>query len=146
MDVDARALTIARTLPGFPPEGLRADVLRLAAPGVEVGRAAERDVSDEGGQVVRARSTLLARAPAARVLTVLERRPAPSPLDALARRAGLTPREAAVARLAARGDTNREIAERLSISPATVNVHLRRVFRKAGLGGRLELVRLVARG
>ncbi|MCW8139468.1 MAG: helix-turn-helix transcriptional regulator, partial [Planctomycetota bacterium] len=58
----------------------------------------------------------------------------------------LTPREAAVARLAARGDTNREIGERLSISPATVNVHLGRVLRKAGLGGRLELVRLVARG
>ncbi|MCO5167772.1 MAG: LuxR family transcriptional regulator [Planctomycetes bacterium] len=119
---------------------------RLAAPGVEVGRAAELDLPHAGGQVVRARSTLLERAPAPRVLTVLARGTPLAPIDALARRAGLSPREAAAAALAARGLSNREIARRLGISPATVNVHLGRVLRKAGLPGRLALARLLAGG
>jgi DNA-binding CsgD family transcriptional regulator len=43
----------------------------------------------------------------------------------------LTAQEREVARLAATGLTNRQIAERLAISPKTVSVHLYRVFPKA---------------
>ncbi|MFE3189399.1 AAA family ATPase [Nocardia sp. NPDC059240] len=53
----------------------------------------------------------------------------------------LTPQEARVARLAATGDTNREIAARLSISHRTVGHHLSRVFAKLGVHCREELVR-----
>jgi DNA-binding CsgD family transcriptional regulator len=42
--------------------------------------------------------------------------------------------------LVARGATNREIAERLYVSPYTVNSHLRHVFVKLGLRSRVELV------
>ncbi|MGW4249226.1 helix-turn-helix transcriptional regulator, partial [Nocardia sp. NPDC004722] len=53
----------------------------------------------------------------------------------------LTPQEARVARLAANGDTNREIAARLAISHRTVGHHLSRVFAKLGVHCREELSR-----
>ncbi|GAB2520667.1 helix-turn-helix transcriptional regulator [Nocardia heshunensis] len=53
----------------------------------------------------------------------------------------LTPQEARVARLAATGDTNREIAARLAISHRTVGHHLSRVFDKLGVRCREDLAR-----
>ena len=46
---------------------------------------------------------------------------------------GLTPTEERVARLAAEGLTNREIAERAFLSLKTVEVNLTRVYRKLGV-------------
>jgi DNA-binding NarL/FixJ family response regulator len=46
---------------------------------------------------------------------------------------GLTPTEERVARLAAEGLTNREIAERTFLSPKTVEVNLTRTYRKLGV-------------
>ncbi|GAB2919619.1 LuxR family transcriptional regulator [Streptomyces heilongjiangensis] len=51
----------------------------------------------------------------------------------------LTPAEARVAALAGEGLSNRLIAERLSISPRTVELHLTRAYRKLGVSGRAEL-------
>ena len=56
--------------------------------------------------------------------------------------AALTASELAVARLVAEGLTNREVAERLFVSPHTVNSHLRHVFSKLGINSRVELARL----
>jgi DNA-binding CsgD family transcriptional regulator len=53
----------------------------------------------------------------------------------------LTAAELTVAELAAEGRTNREIAEKLFVSPHTVNTHLRHVFDKLGLRSRLALSR-----
>jgi DNA-binding CsgD family transcriptional regulator len=56
--------------------------------------------------------------------------------------AAMTDSELAVARLVAQGLSNREVAERLFVSPHTVNSHLRHVFTKLGVNSRAELTRL----
>jgi DNA-binding NarL/FixJ family response regulator len=50
--------------------------------------------------------------------------------------AGLTPRELEVLVLVARGQTNREIAAALVISPHTARRHLQNIFRKLGVSSR----------
>jgi DNA-binding CsgD family transcriptional regulator len=50
-----------------------------------------------------------------------------------------TQREEQVARLAARGHSNRDIAERLAISPRTVEAHIANVYEKLGIRSRSEL-------
>ena len=51
----------------------------------------------------------------------------------------LTPQEVQVARLAAGGQTNAEIGDRLFLSPRTVEWHLSKVFGKLGVSARKEL-------
>jgi DNA-binding CsgD family transcriptional regulator len=55
----------------------------------------------------------------------------------------LTDAELQVARLAAAGYTNRGIADRLFVSPHTVNTHLRHVFDKLDIRSRVDLTRVV---
>ncbi|MEV4611097.1 LuxR family transcriptional regulator [Kitasatospora sp. NPDC049258] len=78
----------------------------------------------------RIRSALAVGAPAA---------PAPSPV------AALSTREREVAELAAAGLPSRLIAERLVLSPRTVDTHLGSAYRKLGVGSRLALARLLQR-
>jgi DNA-binding CsgD family transcriptional regulator len=59
-----------------------------------------------------------------------------APDDAIGR---LTPQEQQIAQLAAEGLSNREVAERLFLSPRTVTTHLYRIYPKLGISSRAEL-------
>nr|WP_228473281.1 LuxR C-terminal-related transcriptional regulator [Streptomyces cyaneochromogenes] len=69
---------------------------------------------------------------------------APVPAGPDAGVARLTAQQLLVARMAAEGATNREIAGRLALSPRTIDHHLRGVFTRLGIRSRIELVRLLA--
>ncbi|WP_405887304.1 AAA family ATPase [Streptomyces sp. NBC_01136] len=65
--------------------------------------------------------------------------PAASPSTALDALAELTPQQLQIARLAAAGLTNREIGERIFLSPRTIGFHLYRIFPKLGITSRAQL-------
>jgi DNA-binding CsgD family transcriptional regulator len=71
-------------------------------------------------------------------------------IDRLGRRRGageqLTPAEARVVELIALGLTNRAVADRLVLSPKTVEAHLGRAYAKLGVRSRVELGRRLASG
>ncbi|MER5741372.1 helix-turn-helix transcriptional regulator [Streptomyces sp. NPDC002262] len=58
--------------------------------------------------------------------------------------AGLTPQQQRIARLVADGATNQEVAARLSLSPRTVDHHLRGVYARLQIRSRVELSSLMA--
>ncbi|MDN3357933.1 LuxR family transcriptional regulator [Actinomadura sp. DC4] len=108
-------------------------------------------------QLSWARSTLRLAAQAARecqaeslldTIVAAEEPSPPQPDQDPAAEEGMAPlsdAERRVAMLAARGDTNREIARRLYITISTVEQHLTRVYRKLNVAGREDLaVRLHA--
>ena len=59
---------------------------------------------------------------------------------------GLTPRQREIAQLAARGDTNAEIAAHLGISINTVKVRLKQVFERLDVCNRTELAAVLLAG
>lgn len=148
-----RALALAADTHAEAIAGLTAAEQRLAAgpwrldrarvrcePGAALRRAGERRAARErlaqaldeahacGAELLAEQATQELRASGAR-----PRRRALSGHDAL------TPSERRVADLAAGGRTNREIAQELFVTMATVETHLGRVYRKLGVPGRAEL-------
>lgn len=68
--------------------------------------------------------------------------PAEAPRSQQFERLGITPRERQIIELIQAGKTNREIAEQLFISVATVKDHNNNLFRKCGVRNRVELAGL----
>jgi DNA-binding CsgD family transcriptional regulator len=64
--------------------------------------------------------------------------------EALGGAAALTPSERRVSALAAEGQTNRDIAQALFITPKTVEVHLSSAYRKLRIRSRRELAGALA--
>ena len=62
-----------------------------------------------------------------------------------AKRIGVDPRELEIADLVALGLANREIAERLVISPGTVRIHVERILGKLGRTSRVQVATWVSR-
>jgi DNA-binding CsgD family transcriptional regulator len=77
----------------------------------------------------------------AEAVAVIVEEPSPAELAPLLMLAyGLTKQEQAVTGLVCRGLSTRELAERLHITPNTVQDHLKSIFEKTGVGSRRELV------
>nr|WP_269456357.1 AAA family ATPase [Micromonospora auratinigra] len=115
-------------------------VLRRSLALVSLTRAAE--AADRAGPAARARRQALELADwcgTERVALRLAR-----PIDPRAVTI-LTDREWHIARLTATGATSRLIGRQLNISPRTVEAHLTRIYRKAGVASRSGLVAWVAR-
>ncbi|MEU5963292.1 AAA family ATPase [Micromonospora parva] len=115
-------------------------VLRRSLALASLARAAE--AADQSGLAARARRRALELAgwcATERVGLRLARPVGPREV------AALTDREWHIARLAATGATSRLIGRQLNISPRTVEAHLTRIYRKAGVASRSALVAWVAR-
>jgi DNA-binding CsgD family transcriptional regulator len=70
-------------------------------------------------------------------------RPSNGAEEVLSGKCRLSRREEAIAQYAGIGLTNKEIAEKLSISPFTVQNHLKSIFKKTGVKNRTQLANLV---
>ena len=122
---------------GFGPDAARA----LLERGRALLRSGQRSLAAETLADARSRFTVMrADLWAARAAEELER-------AAPGRAAGeLTGAERRIAALVAAGKKNREIAQTLFMSVATVEAHLTRIYRKVDIGSRTELARLVVEG
>jgi DNA-binding NarL/FixJ family response regulator len=149
LDGDADAALQAVTLSSGDPRPLvRAAVLEDAGRLLPDARAAEAVPLLESALASYAGAG--AERDAARVRRLLRARgirPAASGPRSAPAWPELTESEFVVVSLVAQGATNREVAERLYLSPYTVNSHLRHVFTKLGIRSRVELAHLAtARG
>ena len=88
-------------------------------------------------RVVAGGAALLDPAVTTRVIAAFAHQPDPQPPPALAQ---LTPRELDVLQLLARGLSNAEIADHLTLGEATVKTHVARVLMKLGLRDRVQAV------
>jgi DNA-binding CsgD family transcriptional regulator len=112
---------------------------RLLAPGAAAGdrpRHLEVQLADGGTGVLRTRTS------GAAAVVVLELQRDGRALDGRTL-AALTPREREVALRVAEGASDREIAERLCLSPYTVRQHVKRIYRKVDVNSRVGLTRLL---
>jgi DNA-binding CsgD family transcriptional regulator len=117
--------------------------LRTAEGESEPGEVAlARVLSDDGRWIVLHGASLVAAGPR-RVAVIVE--PAhPARITPLLMSAyGLTEREQDLTRLVLCGDSTMQIADRLSVSPHTVQQHLKSVFEKTGVRSRRELVGVI---
>jgi DNA-binding CsgD family transcriptional regulator len=139
-DIALRAVTQSE---GDPRPLVRAAVLE------DAGRLLPADQTTEAVPLLETAlehySTAGAERDAARVRSLLRTRGVRPPMGGPRSAPGwpeLTESELAVVSLVARGATNREVAERLFLSPYTVNSHLRHVFTKLDIRSRVELAHL----
>ena len=116
-------------------ESLLKEVIRAGAAGYVVKRAAQEDLI-HAIRVV-ARGDLYVHPSMTRALFA---EPSPSAASTASGSETLTLREIEVLQLLAKGHTNRQIAEQLSLSPRTVEGHRANLSAKLGLHSRVELV------
>src|SRR6185312_11242469 len=95
-------------------------------------------LADHGAGLRRSGQRTQAREPLLRALDLAERTGAPR-RAALTGPDALTAGERRVAALAADGASNRQIAEHLFVTQATVETHLRHAFRKLNIASRADL-------
>jgi len=115
----------------FDKLGMRLVVAELLA---EAAQAHAREGRRSSSRAAAARSRLVA-GPAGASITLARRAPTDAPQ--------LSRRELEVANLAARGLTNKEMAEQLHLSVRTVEGHLGKVYHKLGVNSRAALAEVL---
>jgi DNA-binding CsgD family transcriptional regulator len=105
-------------------------------------RAAARGPLGEALELARGCGAEVLAARAHDELVAAGARPRRDPTQSRSR---LTASELRVARLAAEGMTNREIAQALFVTEKTIETHLRSVFRKLAIASRSQIARALAR-
>jgi DNA-binding CsgD family transcriptional regulator/tetratricopeptide (TPR) repeat protein len=111
----------------------------LAAARVEVGEEAFDAAWATGGNLPLGQAVAEAHTVAAEAGQAPQAEPDSRASAALS---GLSPRELEVLRLVAEGLTNAQVAERLFLSPRTVNAHLNSIYHKLEVRSRSAAVRL----
>jgi DNA-binding CsgD family transcriptional regulator len=115
----------------------------LARPGTGGGFSRQTDVElIRGGSGLLCGFSSVAHKHGDALITVLELQRDDSEISEVALMA-LTPREREVVLRVVEGLTDREIAERLHLSPHTVSQHVKRAYRKLGVDSRVSLTRLL---
>lgn len=138
---DEVAAGLLEELGGDPPVVVTAVAAqaRLVAAGLGDGRIARARVRAQSGRWLIVRASVLGDGHAPVAVIIEPARPHElAPLLADAHR--LTEREREVTQLVARGLSTDEIAERLYMSPWTVQDHLKAIFEKVGVTSRGQLV------
>ncbi|WP_331773161.1 response regulator transcription factor (plasmid) [Embleya sp. NBC_00888] len=124
----------------FETEEYVARALRVGASGF-LGKYVTTDALLEGIRTVAAGEALLSPGATRALITRFLTTPASGPPLAPAERlADLTPREQEVTVLAAHGESNDRIAEKLVLSVLTVRTHIQRAMTKLGARDRAQLV------
>jgi DNA-binding CsgD family transcriptional regulator len=125
---------------GHPlPGGLPMLLAEQARRARDTGRTVTGTVTTRTGRMGFVESAPVQGGPEPQVAIVLSAAPAGYQLDRLGAVAGLTAREREVVGCVLDGMSTRAIADRLVISPHTVQAHLTAVFAKTGLRTRREL-------
>ncbi|MDH3756123.1 MAG: response regulator transcription factor [Acidimicrobiia bacterium] len=124
-------------LTGYLDEGLVRAVIDAGASGYLLKTVSGDDIVEAIRGVVKGRATMSLEA-----LTHATR-PEPSPETDY--QPSLTDREMAVLQRVAEGETNKEIARHLSVSPGTVRVHVSNILAKFGVENRTAAVRYALR-
>jgi len=113
--------------------------LRAGASGFLLKDARSEEIVD-AIRTVHAGHGVIAPSTTRRLIEHIAAGPSPDAARAAEIRAALTPREFDTLLEMATGDTNREIAERLHLSEATIKTHVGHVLAKLGLRDRVQAV------
>ena len=137
---DAHLPPVVNAVAGRARAGAADDSGRDGAVVQATAPLARARVRTRSGRWLLVRGSVLGDGPDARIAVILEPARSPQLAPLIAAAYGLTGRERAVTELVARGHSTAEIAERLHLSPYTVQDHLKAVFEKVAVRTRGELV------